>query len=289
MKRFIGMALPVLISACGGGSGSSQSSGGSTSCEPVTGDTFQRLSNSAFILSVDEGSCIGDMESTRVTKRIPLSVETLDSGFSLSAQAEVFSASGSTSDSVHFVAELTNISSESMCVEGITLEHEGDNAYVDHSIAFDPDGTVIDTYNDCLAANEIAYIRGWVTGSSFDQLESISIASLEGNVIDDDLELISPLAPISYTWDGEALSVTFQNTSRQTLGKIDDRAFNFLYLIFMNQDGNSVRSDFTSAGSNDGWAPGEEFTLRYSPNGFLDGVSAHSVVVVASLDAEANE
>ncbi len=288
MKRFIGMALPVLISACGGGSGSSQSSGDSTSCEPVTGDTFQRLSNSAFILSLDEGSCIGDMESTRVTKRIPLSVETLDSGFSLSAKAEVFSASGSTSDSVHFVAELTNISSETMCVDNITFENEENSARVEHSIAFDPDGTVIDTYNDCLAANEIAYIRGWVTGSSFDQLESISIASLEGNVIDDDLELISPLAPISYTWDGEALSVTFQNTSRQTLGKIDDRAFNFLYLIFMNQDGNSVRSDFTSAGSIDGWAPGEEFTLRYSPNGFLDGVSAHSVVVVASLDAEAN-
>lgn len=56
----------------------------------------------------------------------------------------------------------------------------------------------------------------------------------------------------------------------------------------MNQNGNSVRSDFTSAGSNDGLAPDEEFTLRYSPNGFLDGLSAHSVVVVASLDAEAN-
>ena len=102
------------------------------------------------------------------------------------------------------------------------------------------------------------------------------------------LELIPPFAPISFAWDNEALPVNFQNTSRQTLGKVDDRALNFLYLILMNQNGNSVRSDFTSAGSNDGLAPDEEFTLRYSPNGFLDGLSAHSVVVVASLDAEAN-
>jgi len=289
VKRLLGIALPVLISACGGGSGSSQPSAISNSCEPVTDDTFQRISNSAFILSVDEGSCIGDKESTRVTKRVPLSVETLDSGFSLSAQAEVFAVTASTSDSVSFVAELTNISSEAMCVGDITFENEADSAGVEHSIAFNPNGTVIDTYNDCLAANETAYIRGRVTGSTFDQLDSISFVSVEGDVMGESLELIAPLAPISFTWDDEVLSVTFQNTSQQTLGKIDDRAFNFLHLIFMNDGGNIVQSDFTSVGSVDGWATGEEFTLTYYANGLLDGVSASSVVVVASLDAGTNE